>query len=103
MSSYVRCVGRIARTQYQKFETNIHRKGIAQPQFQFPHSCVCERFRYSHDRLASSAAGKYVGRSWEYINRSQAAQFLFWEHINGIFVAVRWSIIIDVVAVHSNI
>jgi hypothetical protein len=39
---------------------------------------------------------KYVDRSWEYINRSQtykcgnwteAAQFLFWEHINGIFVS----------------
>jgi hypothetical protein len=24
--------------------------GIAQPQSQFPHSCVCERFIYSQDR-----------------------------------------------------
>jgi hypothetical protein len=57
----------IAQTQFQKFETNIPRKGISQPQSQFPHSCVCERFIYSHDRSAYSAAGKYVNRSWEYI------------------------------------
>ncbi len=37
----------------------------------FPYSCVCERLIYSHDRSAYSAAGKYVDRSWEYINRSQ--------------------------------
>ncbi len=61
-----------AKTQYWKFETNIPRKGTARPQSQFPHSCVCERFIYSHDRSASySAAGKYVERSWDYINRSQ--------------------------------
>ncbi len=36
-----------AKTQYRKFETNIPRKGIVQPQYQFPHSCVCERFIYS--------------------------------------------------------
>jgi hypothetical protein len=46
-------------------------KGIAGPRSQFPHSCVCERFLYSHDRSAYSATGKYVDRSWEYINRSQ--------------------------------
>ncbi len=51
--------------------------------------------------LAYSAAGKYVDRCWEYINSSQtlecgnwnwAAQFLFWEYINGIFVARRMRI-----------
>jgi hypothetical protein len=36
----------------------------------FPHSCVCERFIYSQDRFVYSAAGKYVDRFWEYINRS---------------------------------
>jgi hypothetical protein len=41
------------------------------PQFQFPHSSVCERFIYSHDRSAYSAAGLYVDRSSEYINCSQ--------------------------------
>jgi hypothetical protein len=39
-----------AKTQYLKFETNIHRKGIARPTSQFPHSCVCERF-YIFPRL----------------------------------------------------
>ncbi len=55
----------------KNFETNIPRKGISGPQSQFPHSYVCERFIYSHDRSAYSAAGKYVDRSWGYINRSQ--------------------------------
>ncbi len=30
----------------------IHFLGIARPQSQFPHSCVCERFIYSQDRSA---------------------------------------------------
>ncbi len=54
-----------AKTQYQKFKTNIPRKQIVRPQSQFPHSCVCERFIYSHNRSAYSAAGKYVDWSWE--------------------------------------
>jgi hypothetical protein len=37
----------------------------------FPHSCVCERFIYAHDRFAYAAARKYVDRSWEHIIRSQ--------------------------------
>ncbi len=45
-----------AKNQYQKFETNIPRKEIAQPKSQFPHSCVRERFIYSHNRYAYSAA-----------------------------------------------
>jgi hypothetical protein len=44
-----------AKTQYRKSKTNIPRKGTAPPLFQFPHSCVCERFIYSHDRSAFSA------------------------------------------------
>ncbi len=62
------------KTQYRKFKTNTPSKGIARPQSQFPHSCICERFIYSHDRSAYSAAGKYVDRSWEYINRSQGLE-----------------------------
>ncbi len=67
------------KTQYQKFETNILIKGIVRPMSQFPHSCVCERFKYSHDRSAYSAAGKQVDRSWEYINRSQTHECGNWE------------------------
>ncbi len=46
-----------AKTKCQKFETNIPRKGIMGPQFQFPHSCVCERIIYSNDGSAFSAGG----------------------------------------------
>ncbi len=66
-----------AKTQHRKFKTNIPRKGIARGQSQFPHSCVCERFMYSQDRSAYSAAEKYVETG------TKAAKFLFWEHIMG--------------------
>ncbi len=46
-----------AKIQNQKFEINIPRKGIARPQSQFPHAYVCERFIYSHNLSAFSAAG----------------------------------------------
>ncbi len=84
------------KTQYRNFEKSIPRKGIARPQSHFPHLCVCERFKYSHDGSAYSAAGKYVDRTWKYINRShphecghgsEATQFVFWEYINGLFVS----------------
>ncbi len=72
---------------------------IAQPLSQFPHSCVREQFIYSHDRSAYSVVGKYVDRSWEYKNRSQAHECGNWNldlaipflgilYIIGIFVAV---------------
>ncbi len=47
------------------------RKRNCATQSQFPRSCVCEQFTYSHHRSAYLAAGKYVDRSWEYINSSQ--------------------------------
>jgi hypothetical protein len=50
-----------------------------------------ERFIYSQDRAAT---GKYVDRSWEYINveiGTDAAQFPEKEYINGIFVqCISW-------------
>jgi hypothetical protein len=49
---------RTAKTQYRKFETNILRKETARLQSHFLHSCLCERFIYSPDRSAYSAAGK---------------------------------------------
>jgi hypothetical protein len=44
------CIEVDAKGQYWKFEKHIPRKGIARPQSQFPHSCVCELFIYSHVR-----------------------------------------------------
>jgi hypothetical protein len=35
-----------AKNQYRKLETNVPGKGIARPQSQFLHPCVCERFIY---------------------------------------------------------
>ncbi len=67
------------KTQYRKFEKNIPRKGILWPQSQFPRSCVCEQFIYSHDRPSYSAAGKYEDRSWEYINRSHTHECGNWD------------------------
>jgi hypothetical protein len=49
------------------------------PQSQFLHSCFCERFIYSHHRSVYFAAGKYVDRSWEYINRSQTHECVTWD------------------------
>ncbi len=49
-----------AKTKYRNFETNIPRKGIVGSQSQFPHSCVCERFKYSHDMSPYSAGGNML-------------------------------------------
>ncbi len=46
-----------AKTVYRNFETNIPGNETARPQSQFQHSCFCERFIYSHDQSAYSAAG----------------------------------------------
>ncbi len=48
---------RTEKTKCRKFKTNIPRKGISRSQFQFPHSCVCERIIHSHDGSAFSAGG----------------------------------------------
>jgi hypothetical protein len=76
-----------AKTQYQKFETNIPR-GIVRAQSQFPHSCVCERFIYSLHRSAYSAAVKYLDRSWEYINRSQGHESVITIYVPMIYTAL---------------
>jgi len=49
----------------------IFRKGTARPQSQFPHSCVCERFMYSHDHSTYFPAAEYADWSWKYIYRTQ--------------------------------
>jgi hypothetical protein len=72
-----------------KIRNNIPRKGIG------AHSCVCEQFINSQDWSAYSAAGKYVDRSWEYINplaherENWAAKFLIWEYIMGFLLQCR--------------
>ncbi len=58
--AYENYMSHTAKTKYRNFETNIPRKGISGFQSQFPHSCVCERFIYSHDRSAYSAGGRPI-------------------------------------------
>ncbi len=62
-----------AKNQYQKFETNISRKGIARPQFQLPHSCAYIPTIDLPQCLF--CCRKYVNQSWEYINRSQTHEY----------------------------
>ncbi len=79
--------------------------GIARPQPQFPHSCVCERFIYSQDRSTYSFFSSRKGRPnvGIYIIRSQTHECWNWDWgpdipFLGIFVsnfrhfvfAVRW-------------
>ncbi len=61
---------------------------------------ICEKFIYFQDRSVYSTAGKYVDRSWEYINRSQPHECGNWDwgraiprkgiH-KGVFLAVQAS------------
>jgi hypothetical protein len=55
----------------RNFDLCIPSKGTARPLSQFLHSCVCERFKYSHHRSINFPAAEYADQSWEYINRKQ--------------------------------
>ncbi len=53
------------------------------PNFRIPVS-VSDLYIYSHDQSAYCAAGKYVDRFWEYINRSQTWMWK-WDWCRAIF------------------
>ncbi len=59
---------------------------IFRPQSQFPHSCVCERFIYSHDRSTYFPAAEEADRSWKYVSLSQIYECRSWEteHYNSV-------------------
>jgi hypothetical protein len=82
-----------AKNPKSKFEKNIPKKGFAQPQYQFPHSCVSELFIFSHNQSAYSAAGNIwpilgICKSLTVEIGTEVAQFPEKEYINGIFIAV---------------
>ncbi len=75
----------------RNFNLCIPRKGTARPLSQFLHSCVCERFIYSHQRFINfpAAEKENADQSWGYINRTQKHEYigignvvalLFWEY-----------------------
>jgi hypothetical protein len=60
----------------QKWNCYFHNRIIM---FCLPVQYISERFICFQDRSAYSATGKYVDRSWEYINRSQTHEYRNWD------------------------
>ncbi len=69
----------IKSTLQRKFHLCIPREGIARPQFQFPHSCVC------------SMIGRPI--AWIYsINRSQTHECRNWDWDRAIPIPAAWTL-----------
>ncbi len=85
------CRSLFLHTLYRKSNLCILRKGIAQPQSQFLHSCVCERIIYSQNRSTYIAAASQTDRSWKNINLSQIFKCRNWEteHFNSVLEIMR--------------
>jgi hypothetical protein len=67
-------------TLQRQFRLYIPFLGIARPQPQFPHSCVCKRFIYSQDRSTYVfPPAEKADTSWEYTIRSQTHECGNWD------------------------
>ena len=82
----------ITPTLQRQFRLYIPFLGIARPQPQFLHSCVCERFYIFPGSVHISSPAETAAPSWEYIIRSQTHECGNWDWgpnipLLGIFVS----------------
>jgi hypothetical protein len=64
-------------TKLQRLDLCIPSKGTARPQYQFPHSCVCERFIYVFPwAVHLFSAAEYADRLWVYMYKSHTETWM---------------------------